>query len=718
MFAIYKRELHRYFTSLLGWVFLGFSAIIFGIFFTIINIYYQIADLENFFDTIGIVLLFFVPILTMQLIAEEHRSKTDQLLLTSPIKPGAIIMGKFFAVLTLFAASLMIIVIYIIMLCVVADPPIANSISMLIGYFLMGASLISLGMFASSLTQNSIIAAVISFSLLLILWLGNAASSVFYNSWIAKVIEWVSVLIRFEDFVGGQLLIMSLVYFISFTAIFLYCTTVRLRGKHVKGFVKKSVVALVVISIIAGNVVADYLLNKYKVTIGFDLTTTQIYQISDETKAILSKLNNNIKITVFMYEGNNSVIDSVVQKYADNSNGKVTYEYVNPEENPAIVKQFSDAGANVESGSVAIKNTDTNAFRLIQYSDFTIMNAVYGTVTGLQIEPKITSAILGVTEGGKINVGLTINHGEIQLDTSGIGDVLSDNNIETFPTNLLNDNLPDVNVIMILAPTTDFTSDEIARLSNFVNSGKGVQVMVDPGVADLPNLFAFMQQWGLKFNNDLVIETDYTMLGSNSSLSLIPKLLSSDMTKALLEANRSILFPQARSVSMAEITDTEVIQRPLLQTSDVSYAKTDLNFATAEQEEHDTQGPLYVAGLSYKVLDLAEKPYTESEAFALQTGLDPGVIQHKKSSVIAYGGSSFISLQNIQTNKDLILNSLNWQAGVGSQLNVQPKSLESTYIQINNQQMIIMAVIALVVLPIGLFLTGIIVFIRRKIKTR
>lgn len=231
MSAIFTKELKAYFTSPIGYVFLGFSLVLSGVFFLWGNIYNSYIDMESFFGNIGVVFLFLIPILTMRLLAEEKKTKTDQLLLTSPVRLSGVVLGKYFASVALFAIALLIMCIYVMILCAYGDPDLFAIFAMMIGFFLMGSALISIGLFVSSLTDNQIISCLVTFALFLILWLLNMFN--FQSEILATVVSWVSVLKRYNEVTtNSELDIATVVYFISFSAMFVFFTVMSLERKR------------------------------------------------------------------------------------------------------------------------------------------------------------------------------------------------------------------------------------------------------------------------------------------------------------------------------------------------------------------------------------------------------------------------------------------------------------------------------------------------------
>lgn len=276
MRAIYIKEMKSYFHSLSAYLFLALFLAISGVYFSVICMSYGYTDYAaNIYSNITIIFIIIVPILTMRLMAEERKQKTDQLLLTTPVRVTGIILGKYFAVLTLLLAAVLITFLQAAVLSMYGDVNWMTVLTGGVGYFLVGASLLAIGLFISSITESQMIAAGISFGVVLICMLlpnlsdivpGRAryayivcgivvlllvwffieetkswkvgvltavigAAVVGLTAWLklgmfdnglSKMIDWFSLMDRFNDFCSGILNASSIVYYLSFIAVFIF----------------------------------------------------------------------------------------------------------------------------------------------------------------------------------------------------------------------------------------------------------------------------------------------------------------------------------------------------------------------------------------------------------------------------------------------------------------------------------------------------------------
>lgn len=179
MTAIFLREFKGYFNSMLGWVLTGVMLLFGGLYFTAVNLQGGYTDLSYTLYSFIIVLLIFVPLLCMRSFAEEKRSRIDQLLLTSPVSIPGIVMGKYLSLRAMFAVPLGVYVLYPLLMKALGAANFAASYSGLLAYFFLGAALIAVCMYLSTLTENQIVAALSGFGVLLVCYLMPAIQTLF-----------------------------------------------------------------------------------------------------------------------------------------------------------------------------------------------------------------------------------------------------------------------------------------------------------------------------------------------------------------------------------------------------------------------------------------------------------------------------------------------------------------------------------------------------------
>lgn len=231
MFAIFKRELKAYFTSPLGYVFLAIFYAFSGLFFYIFSLSVGSTDISSVFLMLFIVLMVFVPLLTMRLLSEDKKQKTDQLILTAPVSLLSIVMGKFLAAYAIFAIGVAVMPVYGFVMSTFATVSWLPIWGNTVGLLLLGGIFVSIGLFISSLTENQMIAAIGGFFINLMILLMNTLKSALPNGFLQDVLSSISVYSRYSEITNGIFSLSSLIFFVSVIFIFLFLT-VRVLEKR------------------------------------------------------------------------------------------------------------------------------------------------------------------------------------------------------------------------------------------------------------------------------------------------------------------------------------------------------------------------------------------------------------------------------------------------------------------------------------------------------
>ena len=179
MAAIFKREFKSYFSGMMGWVLTGVMLLFGGIYFTAANLQGGYTDFTITLYSFVIVLLVFIPLLTMRSFAEEKRARTDQLLLTSPVSVPGIVLGKYLSLVAMFAVPVAVLALYPLLMRALGGADLAASYSGFLAYLLMAAAGIAVCMYLSALTENQIIAALSGFGVLLVSYLLPSIQTLF-----------------------------------------------------------------------------------------------------------------------------------------------------------------------------------------------------------------------------------------------------------------------------------------------------------------------------------------------------------------------------------------------------------------------------------------------------------------------------------------------------------------------------------------------------------
>jgi ABC-2 type transport system permease protein len=249
LWALYKKEMRTYFTSPVAYAILTIFLIISGFFFINIVITYSNMSMQfgsfpqaqsylnigqsvlrALFANLAVIMLFFIPILTMRLISEEKHSGTLKLLLSYPIRDGEVLLGKFLAVVTILLIMYLLTFPYVVFLFVYSSPEIGPFITNYLGILLLGTAFISLGIFASAVTERQVVAAVISFGALIMFWVINWIEDK-ANPLLSKILEDISIFTHMENFTRGIINTHDIVYYFLFTGLFLFLALMALQSR-------------------------------------------------------------------------------------------------------------------------------------------------------------------------------------------------------------------------------------------------------------------------------------------------------------------------------------------------------------------------------------------------------------------------------------------------------------------------------------------------------
>ncbi len=250
VFAIADKELRSYFASPIGYVLVGFFALLFGWFFYVyLGFFIRSSEqmqmgggapnvnqhmISGLLQNAAVIILFALPMITMRTYSEEKRSGTIELLLTSPVTDMQIILGKFLGAMGLYTAMLAVTIVYIAILFLLGKPewrPIATGY---LGLLLMGGCFISVGLLISSLTKNQIVAGFMTFVVFLMLWVINwvGESS---GPTTREVVNYLSVTEHFNDFARGILDTKHIIYYLSFITFGLFLTAKSVDSERWRG---------------------------------------------------------------------------------------------------------------------------------------------------------------------------------------------------------------------------------------------------------------------------------------------------------------------------------------------------------------------------------------------------------------------------------------------------------------------------------------------------
>lgn len=747
MIAVFKREFKSYFQGMTGFFFVAFLVFLAGLY----TMVYNLNNLYPYFEYVVYELCFFyliaIPILSMKVVAEEKKQKTDQLLYSLPLSMTQIMAGKFLAMAAVLAIPIGIMGTIPLILRKFGTVNLATAYSSLIAFFLLGCALLAVGLFLSSLTENQIVAAVLSFFTILVCYLcvglsnyvptdaksslvafavlilafavlvfavakskklaviiavaGEAVLGIVYavnqtlfESAFQKLLMEFSLFDRLMNFINGMFDMTSIVYYLTIIAVFLLLT-VQVMEKRGFYSILMSVIAIaaaVGMNLFVGSLPSD----KVK----YDTTPEEIYSLSEQSEQIAGAVDEEVTIYMLASEtGKDSSLYEFLERYAAQSD-KITIEVKDPVLYPNFADDYTDE--DVVSNSLVVVSDKRG--RYISYNDIYVSDTSidystyeYVTTTSFDGENCITSAIDYVTSEELPVVYMLTGHGEQSLSdySSEITDTISGENITISDLSLVKQGeVPeDASAVMIFGPSSDISEDELEMLREYAENGGKFYVLTDYVDDTMVNLKALLADFGMEPVEGIVLEGDREYYYQYQSY-LLPDFLTHEITSPLAGKYYMLMGNVQAVQELEEMSDT-ISVTPLIQTSDDAYSKVAAyNMETYAKEDGDIDGPFYLAAA-------AEVTYESATA---QMVYVPSVVFLSDSLNQLVSGA----------NQDFFMNALDWLCEREDAISIRAKSLDVEYLTIDEQTAGRLAAFFIGVLPVALLITGGVVVFRRK----
>ncbi len=231
MFAVYCKELRQYAVSVAGAVFLAAYAALTGYYFSVGNLFAQSGSVSSLYHSVLSMLMFLVPVLTMRLMSEERRMRTDQLLLTAPVSIASVVLGKYFAALSVFLLGSLPLLFCTAVLAAYGCAPMLTVCGNVAGLLLTGCAFTAAGLFSSALTESQLVAAIVSYAMLIGLWLIDFVQAYVSSSALVAAIRFVSIRAHFSELASGIFSFSSLVFFSGMAVTLISLTVVLLEQR-------------------------------------------------------------------------------------------------------------------------------------------------------------------------------------------------------------------------------------------------------------------------------------------------------------------------------------------------------------------------------------------------------------------------------------------------------------------------------------------------------
>lgn len=704
MIAIYKRELKNFFTTVTGWLFIAAHVCMAGLYFFAINLLSGYANVAETVSSILFLLLLTTPILSMRILAEERKQKTDQLTLTSPVSVAGIVMGKYFALATVFTVPIAVMCTFPLILSHYGTVPMGESYTAILVYYLFGLTCLAVGLFVSSITESQVIAAVLSFAVLFVGYMMSSITAMISSAGnaVTKVLSAFDFTARLNAMLGGTLDLKAVLYFLTVIAVCLFLTvqSIQKRRYHISvkslsmGAYSTGMIAVVLVIAVFLNLAVSSLPDSYTTV---DVTSQKLYSLTVTTKKMLKELSEDVTIYVINAENNqDTLVGKTLESYADLSD-HIEVVYKDPVVSPDFYKEYTDS---ISINSLIVECSDR--FQVINYSDlyaYDFNSSTYQqTVSGYDAEGLLTSAIAYVTGENTSAVYRLEGYGEQTLEPAFSDGVKKENVVLENLTLLTSEGVPEnATGVMILSPTNDLNEDDAQKLIDYLNRGGKIFLSTsykEHFSEEMPNLTKVLNYFGLSIGDGLIVEQDESMM-YQSPLYLLPEVEADSLTQNVFGKTYDfVMMPYTQPILIDETEGVTVTQ--LLSTSQSAYSKTGLNESgELKKADGDPEGPFAVGVHAEKALD-----------------------SEKTAEIIVYSSDMlFTEVSNRYTmdnNLTLFTNAMSTMAGKTESISIPVKSYQAEVVTVPMASSVRLAVLFMGIIPAASLVIGIVIWVRRK----
>ena len=447
------------------------------------------------------------------------------------------------------------------------------------------------------------------------------------------------------------------------------------------------ITAVVLAILVVVNVLAAALPTAYT---KFDISATQLYSVTSNTKAVLHALDQDVTIYwIVQADQEDDILSNLLSKYESLSD-HISVVKRNPDVYPAFAEQYTEE--TVTNNSLVVECGEKN--RYIAYDDIYLTESLYGYTTSASFdgEGAITSAIDYVTSEELPKLYQLEGHGEGELP-SGLSDQIEKDNMELNTLSLLNiDAIPeDAACLLIYAPSSDISEEERDMLAEYVTGGKLMVVSGPTEDGTLENLNSLLETYGVTVADGIVVEQDREHYAFQTPVVLMPDIASSEITDSLVEERYFPIITMAQGLQVGTNTSGATVTE-LLTTSDQAFSKADgLNITTYDKEEGDTDGPFALA------VSVEESSGGQLVWFSSSTFLD--------DVYNAYSSGA---------NVNLAMNALSNLIGETQAMAIRSKSLNYNYLTISDSTSSLLKVLMIGVFPLTYLAIGVGVVLYRR----
>ncbi len=462
--------------------------------------------------------------------------------------------------------------------------------------------------------------------------------------------------------------------------------------------------------IIVGAIIAAVLLNMIlvafdsKIPLKINLIRDDIYQLTDESKEIVDKIDSETEI-VILYDGNETedmtLLKNIVKKYTER-NDKISLKTLDFINNPMELSSYSEVIKSISNPNYAMIFVQDEKYEVSEASSYISVNEKS------VIERVITNKLATFVDGFKISsIILTEGHGE--KASVGFTSVLEMYNYKADTINLLKEDLPEdiKSLLVVNAPVSDFSKEEIDKIDEYLEKGGNVQIYFDPIVSndELKNLEVYLNdKWFIKRNHGVIVDMPNKLNSADESTGLygilsIAEFTDNGIVSPIKSSKRDILYSATNPIEITADKSTLIKTEPVLITSDNAYLKT-LDTLSESQTADDAKGEYNI------IVSSSRDTYS--------------ITGDRIAGKLLVSGSSYTMDTLIgdarYANEDLLINSINWMRGSEAGVTVREKDLPEGTLTVPVSHFWPWFITLAIALPVGIFVAGFVIWAKRRYK--
>ena len=576
MLAIYKRELRACFTGILGWLFMAVILALYGLYFFVYNLLSGYPYVSYTLSAMAFIMLIAVPALTMRILSEDRRNRTDQLTLTAPVSIWKVVLGKYLALATLYTFDMLIISVTPLVLSLYGTVPMGESYTAILGFWLFGLACISIGVFVSGITESQIIAAIATFAVLFIGYMMPNLCTLISEGGniLTKILLCYDLYSPMGPFMAGTLDLTSVLYFITVIAVALFLTVQVIEKRRWSISVKKIGFGIfsitTIIAVLAVAVLANFGVRKIPTEYtSIDVTYNGLFALNDSTKEYIRSLDEDVNIYVWHSEETTDTTLKETLERIKPLSSHLNIEYISPVEKPAFYSAYTDEAPAENSLIVA---SDKRS-KVVNYDDIYEYSYDYQTyqksIDAYDAEGQIVSAIGYVTMDEDLlpKVYILKGHNEVDLG-SEFTQAMTKANITTEELSLITaDAVPDdCKMLIINGAMSDLSKDDVDKINAYLDKDGTVLLATSYDAVNEPNMESLLAEFGITRSGGIVMDYDSTHIYSKVAYYLLPEVLDSVYTQDI--SNGYVFAPFAAGLKADVDGSEDYDYTPMLVTSD------------------------------------------------------------------------------------------------------------------------------------------------------